>query len=101
MKIRDDVIEQIKIDSVYSVYMKRQEADILALKRDEARQIPTGLNFSLISGLSNEVCQKLSEHQPSTIAHAAKIDGITPAALTLILAHLRQRDVDQIDRDAA
>ena len=100
-EIREDLIEQIKIDSVYSVYMKRQEADIIALKRDEARLIPSDFNFSLISGLSNEVCQKLSEHQPSTIAHAAKIDGITPAALTLILANLRQRESSQIEKDAA
>ena len=100
-EIREDLIEQIKIDSVYSVYMKRQEADIIALKRDEARLIPPDFNFSLISGLSNEVCQKLSEYQPSTIAHAAKIDGITPAALTLILANLRQRESSQIERDAA
>ncbi len=100
-EIREDLIEQIKIDSVYSVYMKRQEADIIALKRDEARLIPPDFNFSLISGLSNEVCQKLSEHRPSTIAHAAKIDGITPAALTLILANLRQRESSQIEKDAA
>ena len=99
--VREDLIEQIKIDSVYSVYMKRQEADIIALKRDESRQIPADLNFRLISGLSNEVCQKLSEHQPPTIAHAAKIDGITPAALTLILVHLRQQETRQYKRDAA
>ena len=81
---------QIGKDALYANYIKRQEADIQALKRDEALCIPEDLDFSKMPGLSNEIAGKLTRIRPRTLAHAARIEGITPAALTLILGHIRQ-----------
>ena len=78
------------MDARYAVYMDRQEAGILAFKKDEAIAIPASLDFSAISGLSNEIRQKLERHRPATLAQASRIDGITPAALMLVLAHIRK-----------
>ncbi len=82
--------ERLQVDARYAVYMERQEASILAYRRDEGVAIPVTLDFGAISGLSNEVRQKLQHHRPSTLAQASRIDGITPAALMLILAHMRK-----------
>jgi tRNA uridine 5-carboxymethylaminomethyl modification enzyme len=81
---------QLEIDARYAAYVRRQEEDVAALKRDEAVAIPAGFNFADIPSLSNEVRQKLAKHQPRTLAQAARIDGMTPAALTLLLAALRR-----------
>ena len=67
-----------------------QEASILAFKKDEAVAIPAALDFAAIAGLSNEIRQKLERHRPSSLAQASRIDGITPAALMLVLAHIRK-----------
>lgn len=82
---------QLEIEALYSNYIQRQAGDVAALRRDEAVGIPRDFDYSVIVGLSNEMKQKLSISSPETIAQAARIDGITPAALTLILAHLRRR----------
>lgn len=81
---------QLEIDARYAVYLNRQEAAILAFKKDEAATIPTDTDFAAIPGLSTEVRQKLERHRPATLAQAARIDGITPAALMLLLAHVRK-----------
>ncbi len=86
------VVEQLEIDAVYAGYLERQEADILAYRRDENLTLPDGLDYGAVGGLSNEVRQKLSEAQPSTLASAARIPGVTPAALTALLRHVRRRD---------
>ena len=91
-----DLAEQIKIDASYAVYMERQQSDIDAIQRDEARMIPDGFNYSSISGLSNELRHKLETSKPSSIGQAGRIDGITPAALTLLLAHVRKYEADQL-----
>ena len=83
--------EQLEIDAKYAVYIERQKADVVALKRDEAMKLPDGLAFDEIAGLSNEVVQKLKAVQPETIAQAARIDGVTPAALSLLLAFIKRR----------
>lgn len=83
--------EQLEIDAKYAVYIERQKADVIALKRDEAMKLPSGLAFDEISGLSNEVVQKLKAVQPETIAQAARIDGVTPAAVSLLLAFIKRR----------
>jgi len=83
--------EQIEIEALYAVYLKRQEADIAAFRRDENLAIPHDLDFGGISGLSNELRDKLQRVRPETLGQAARIDGITPAALTLLLAHSRRR----------
>lgn len=88
-----DIREQLQIDARYEVYMKRQDSDIVAFRRDEAVKLPVDLDFASISGLSNEVKSKLEEARPTTLGAASRIPGMTPAALTLILAHLKKRRV--------
>ncbi len=85
------IAEQVKIDAVYDVYLSRQAADVEAYRRDEAFALPEGLDYSALPGLSNEARQKLAQHRPRTIGQAGRIDGITPAALTLVAAHLRRK----------
>jgi len=82
--------EQIAIDARYSVYLQRQEADIAAFRKDEAAVIPRAFDYAAISGLSNELRQKLQQHRPATLSQASRIDGITPAALMLLVAHIKK-----------
>jgi tRNA uridine 5-carboxymethylaminomethyl modification enzyme len=82
--------ERLQVDARYAVYMERQEAGIVAFKKDEAVAIPAALDFAAIPGLSNEIRQKLERHRPATLAQASRIDGMTPAALMLVLAHIRK-----------
>uniref|UniRef100_UPI0030EE8030 tRNA uridine-5-carboxymethylaminomethyl(34) synthesis enzyme MnmG n=1 Tax=Roseobacter sp. HKCCD5988 TaxID=3120338 RepID=UPI0030EE8030 len=81
---------QINREAQYAAYIERQERDVQALKRDEAQLIPETLNFMEIEGLSTELRQKLTKVQPRDLGQAGRIDGMTPAALTLILTKLRQ-----------
>lgn len=85
-----DIAEQVETDAVYAVYLDRQAADIAALKKDEALLIPDALDYRSLAGLSNEVKQKLEIVRPSTLGQASRIDGVTPAALTLLLAHVKR-----------
>ena len=85
-----DVAAQLEVDARYAAYVERQSADVAALKRDEAARIPPGLDFAGISGLSNEVRQKLVRVQPVSLAQAAAIDGMTPAALLLLRVHVKR-----------
>jgi tRNA uridine 5-carboxymethylaminomethyl modification enzyme len=84
------IAEQLEIDAKYDVYLSRQAGDIAAYRRDEGLLLPEGLDYANIRGLSNEVRQKLQSLRPRTIGQAGRIDGITPAALTLLLAHLKR-----------
>ena len=84
-----DIIEQLEIDAQYAGYLDRQDADIVAFRRDENRALPASLNYSAVIGLSNEVRQKLERIRPTTLGQAARIEGVTAAALTLVLAHLK------------
>ncbi|MBO9422003.1 tRNA uridine-5-carboxymethylaminomethyl(34) synthesis enzyme MnmG [Labrenzia sp. R4_2] len=85
------IVEQVTTDALYAVYLERQTADIEALKRDEALGIPDSFDYEAIVGLSNEVKQKLADIRPATLGQASRMDGITPAALTLILSHLKRQ----------
>ena len=85
-----DVGEQVEIDAKYAVYMRRQEADIGELRREETVELPEDLAFGEIAGLSNEIRQKLVAVRPRSLGQAGRIDGMTPAALTLLLAHVRK-----------
>jgi tRNA uridine 5-carboxymethylaminomethyl modification enzyme len=85
------IAEQVEIDAKYEVYLSRQAADIASYRRDEGLELPEGLDYAELRGLSNEVRQKLSTWRPRTVAQAGRIDGITPAALTLLVAHLKRR----------
>jgi tRNA uridine 5-carboxymethylaminomethyl modification enzyme len=87
--ILPDVVEQLEIDALYAGYLERQEADILAFRRDEGLLLPDGVDYGSICGLSTECRLKLSAVRPRTLGQAARIDGVTPAALTLVLAHVR------------
>jgi tRNA uridine 5-carboxymethylaminomethyl modification enzyme len=89
-ELTPNVAEQIEIDAKYDVYLSRQAADVAAYRRDESFELPDEIDYAALPGLSNEVKQKLIAHRPRTIGHAARIDGVTPAALTLLVAHVRR-----------
>ncbi len=84
------IAEQIEIDAVYAVYLDRQSADIEAFQREENRAVPDSLDYANIAGLSSELRIKLEAVRPKTIGQAGRIEGMTPAALTLLLAHARR-----------
>ncbi|MBO9473700.1 tRNA uridine-5-carboxymethylaminomethyl(34) synthesis enzyme MnmG [Shimia sp. R10_1] len=81
---------QLERDALYANYIERQKRDVDAMRRDEALIIPSGFDFDVIDGLSNELKYKLNSVRPSNLGQAGRIDGMTPAALTLLLAKLRQ-----------
>jgi tRNA uridine 5-carboxymethylaminomethyl modification enzyme len=84
------IAAQVEIDAKYAVYLDRQAADVAAFRRDEAFEIPDAVDYDAVPGLSNEARQKLAAARPRTIGHASRLDGITPAALTLLAAHVRR-----------
>ncbi len=84
------IMEQLAVDAQYAVYLDRQRADIDAVKRDEGREIPEWLDYAALPGLSMEMRQKLADRRPATIAQAQAIDGVTPAAITLLLSVIRR-----------
>jgi tRNA uridine 5-carboxymethylaminomethyl modification enzyme len=84
------ISEQLETDAKYDVYLSRQAADVEAYRRDESFALAHDLDYASLPGLSNEAKQKLSAHRPRTIGQAARIDGMTPAALTLIVAHVKR-----------
>ena len=87
------VQEQVKIDAGYAVYLERQRADVAAFRRDEELHIPEDFDFDSVTGFSNETRQKFRSIRPRTIGQAGRIDGITPAATTLLMAALRKHRV--------
>ncbi|MDJ0614482.1 MAG: tRNA uridine-5-carboxymethylaminomethyl(34) synthesis enzyme MnmG [Rhizobiaceae bacterium] len=90
-EISKSVVEPLEIEARYAVYIARQQIDAESVRKDEARSIPADFDFSGLPGLSNELQQKLNTVRPNNIGQAARIDGMTPAALTLLLAHLTKR----------
>jgi tRNA uridine 5-carboxymethylaminomethyl modification enzyme len=88
--IAPGIAAQAEIDARYDVYLRRQAADVEAYRKDEAILIPAGFDYAAIAGLSTEVRQKLERHRPASLAQAARIDGITPAALMLVLTHVKR-----------
>lgn len=82
--------EQLSRDALYANYIERQQKDVDALKRDEAHEIPAEFAYDDLTGLSNELTAKLNRIRPATLGQAGRVEGMTPAALTLILARLRQ-----------
>ncbi|MFQ5783644.1 MAG: tRNA uridine-5-carboxymethylaminomethyl(34) synthesis enzyme MnmG [Alphaproteobacteria bacterium] len=89
-ELRADIAEQIETEARYAGYLARQEADIRAFRRDEALALPEDLDFGAIGGLSNEAREKLDAARPATLGAAARIPGVTPAALTALLRHVRR-----------
>ena len=84
------IVEQIEIDALYAGYLERQQADILAFRRDEAVRIPADFDYARVGGLSNEAREKLERARPETLGQAARIEGVTPGALTAVLAHVKR-----------
>jgi tRNA uridine 5-carboxymethylaminomethyl modification enzyme len=84
-----DIAEQLEIDAHYSGYLDRQEADIVAFRRDESLLVPDEFDYAAVAGLSTECRVKLTAIKPRTLGQAARIDGMTPSALTLVLAHIK------------
>jgi len=84
------VAEQVEIDALYAGYIDRQQADILAFRRDEAVRLPRDLDYARVGGLSNEAREKLERARPETLGQAARIEGVTPGALTAVLAHVKR-----------
>ena len=85
-----EIREQIARDALYANYITRQDADVQAMQRDESHEIPEAFDYAVLGGLSNELKGKLARIQPRSLAQAGRIDGMTPAAMTLILARLKQ-----------
>ena len=81
---------QIEIDAKYAVYLNRQAADIAGFRRDESLAIPASVDYHAMPGLSAEIRQKLSTVRPMTMGQASRIEGVTPAALTLLAARIRR-----------
>ena len=92
----DKIDEQIEINAHYKGYLKKQKADILAFKRDENLIIPDKVNYDELSGLSNEVKSKFKLIKPKTMGQALRIDGITPAAVYILLSHVKRRSIKLI-----
>jgi tRNA uridine 5-carboxymethylaminomethyl modification enzyme len=82
--------DALETEALYAVYLRRQDADIAAFRRDESLPIPPEFDYGAISGFSNEVRQRLEAVRPGTIGQASRIEGVTPTALTLLLAHVRR-----------
>ena len=99
--VSEAVAEQVTIQLKYAGYIDRQQQDIDRVQRHEAMSIPADLDFMSVDGLSNEIRQKLSESRPSNLARASRIPGVTPAALSLLLVHLKKREVSEHQRAAA
>ena len=91
-----EIDEQVEINAHYSGYLKKQKADILAFKRDENLIIPDKINYDGLSGLSNEVKAKFKQIKPKTMGQALRIDGITPAAVYILLSHVKRKSIKHI-----
>ena len=91
-----EIDEQIEINDHYRGYLKKQKADILAFKRDENLSIPDNIDYDQFSGLSNEVKAKFKQIRPKTMGQALRIDGITPAAVYILLSHVKRKSIKHI-----
>ena len=95
-KFSSEIDEQIEINAHYKGYLIKQNADILAFKRDENLIIPKNVNYDDLSGLSNEVKSKFKKIRPQTMGQALRIDGITPAAVYILLSHIKRKSIKHI-----
>ena len=91
-----EIDSQIEIIYHYKGYLKKQKADIMAFKKDENLKIPENINYDIFSGLSNEVKSKFKQIRPKTLGQALRIDGITPAAVYILLSHVKRKYIKQI-----
>ncbi len=91
-----EIDEQLEIKAHYKGYLNKQKADILAFKKDENLKIPEDVNYDSLSGLSNEVKSKFNKIRPKTMGQALRIDGITPAAVYILLSHVKRKSIKNI-----
>jgi len=89
---RPEIAEQLEIEALYSGYLDRQEADILAFKKDESLRLPADFPYQEVKGLSNEVRAKLAATRPATLGQAGRVEGVTPASLAVLLAWLKKNE---------
>ena len=94
--ISKEIDDQVEINAHYRGYLSKQKADILAFKRDENLKIPENVNYDDLSGLSNEVKSKFKLIRPKTMGQALRIDGITPAAVYILLSHVKRKSIKHI-----
>jgi tRNA uridine 5-carboxymethylaminomethyl modification enzyme len=87
------VIEQLEIEARYAGYIERQRDEIERQRRHEDTMMPKDMDYLSVRGLSHEVCQILTEHRPLTLGHASRLSGMTPAAVSLLLVHLKRRQL--------
>ncbi|RKZ39517.1 MAG: tRNA uridine-5-carboxymethylaminomethyl(34) synthesis enzyme MnmG [Candidatus Parabeggiatoa sp. nov. 3] len=88
--VPQDIQQQVEIQEKYSGYIERQQVEIARLRRYEETVLPVNMDYKLVSGFSNEVCQKLMSYRPTTVGQASRIPGITPAAISLLLVYLKK-----------
>ena len=91
-----EIDEQLEISAHYRGYLRKQNADILAFKKDENLKIPDNVDYDILSGLSNEVKSKFKKIRPKTMGQALRIDGITPAAVYILLSHVKRKSIKKI-----
>ena len=91
-----EIDEQIEINAHYHGYLSKQKADIIAFKRDENLIIPDKIDYDILNGLSNEVKTKFKQIKPKTMGQALRIDGITPAAVYILLSHVKRKSIKHI-----
>lgn len=91
--VKPEVAFQLEVDARYAGYISRQSEEIERVRRHELTPIPEDVNYGEVRGLSNEVCQKLSDARPDTLARAARIPGVTPAAISLLLVYLKKQSM--------
>ena len=91
-ELEPEIVQALENDAHYRGYLERQEADIAAFRRDEALRLPGDLRFDRVGGLSHEMRQRLAAARPATLGAAGRVPGVTPAALTALLAHVRKTD---------
>jgi len=96
-RIEPAVAAQLAVDARYAAYVDRQEADVAAFRKEESVRVPADFDYARVAGLSTEVWQKLEALRPATLAQASRMEGMTPAALMLLLAHLRKGSAAQRD----
>jgi len=89
--VAPEIAEQVEIDARYAGYLERQERDIASFRRDEALLLPPDLDYAAVGSLSHEICDKLTIARPTTLGAAARISGVTPAALVALLKHVKRR----------
>ena len=94
--ISKEIDEQLETNAHYKGYLKKQNADILAFKRDENLKIPDNINYDSFPGFSNEVKSKFKQIRPKTMGQALRIDGITQAAVFILLSHLKRKSIKKI-----